>query len=330
MNTIGPGDITLHVPGAEAYAVMNDSVMNALFHDPDHKSQPAKLDIMVPEDMTWPFWMIVSADGTTRREPDQRQAKYFIKAFEVAQDLANQIRDGSVKIPAMPPELADLELFTCVLHTHQEPDQSLSYHVDVTPHAEQTILPKSFGRKNFQNMKITHRESQAMNVINSVTNSVHLDWHAAGEPTNFEQAYSRNGFHFLVRVNRADDEDSPWTTTIFGVSRQGDDPSTDVVNFEQSLYDCVLEQSPGCDHPTNQKAVGVVSDDVSDDSNRDHKSNVELLDQAHRQVMNAVIAVSCYDDKSATLTYHTEQLESAQRALTQVRKNLRANANSNA
>ena len=133
MNTIGPGDITLHVPGAEAYAVLNDSVMNALFHDPDHKSQPAKLDIMVPEDMTWPFWMIVSADGTTRREPDQRQAKYFITAFEVAQDLANKIRDGSVKIPAMPPELTDLELFTYVLHTHQETDQSLSYHVDVNP-----------------------------------------------------------------------------------------------------------------------------------------------------------------------------------------------------
>ncbi len=73
-----------------------------------------------------------------------------------------------------------------------------------------------------------------MNVINSVTNSVHLDWHAAGEPTNFEQAYSRNVFHFLVRVNRAD---GPWTTTVFGVSRQGDDPSTDVVNFEQPLYD---------------------------------------------------------------------------------------------
>ena len=166
-----------------------------------------------------------------------------------------------------------------------------------------------------------------MNVINSVTNSVHLDWHAAGEPTNFEQAYSRNGFHLLVRVNRADDADDPWTTTVFGVSRQGDDPSADVVNFEQPLYDCVLEQSPGCDHPTNRKAV---SDDVGDDSNRDHKSNVELLDQAHRQVTNAVIDVGDYDDESETLTYHTEQLQSAQRAITQVRKNLHDNANANA
>ena len=103
-----------------------------------------------------------------------------------------------------------------------------------------------------------------------------------------------------------------------------------MVNFEQPLYDCVLEQSPGCDHPTNRKAVGVVSDVVSDDSDRDHKSNVELLDQAHRQVMNAVIDVGDYDDESETLTYHTEQLESAQQAITQVRKNLRANANANA
>ena len=169
-----------------------------------------------------------------------------------------------------------------------------------------------------------------MNVMISLANSVHSDWHAAGEPTNFEQAYTRNGFHFLVRVNREDDEDGPWKTTVFGVSRQGDDPSTDVVNFEQPLYDCVLEQSPGCDHPTNRKAVGVVSDVVSDDSDRDHKSNVELLDQAHRQVMNAVIDVGDYDDESETLTYHTEQLESAQQAITQVRKNLRANANANA
>ena len=68
----------------------------------------------------------------------------------------------------------------------------------------------------------------------------------------------------------------------------------------------------------------------SDDSDRDHKSNVELLDQAHRQVMNAVIDVGDYDDESETLTYHTEQLESAQQAITQVRKNLRANANANA
>ena len=166
-----------------------------------------------------------------------------------------------------------------------------------------------------------------MNVINSVTNSVHLDWHAAGEPTNFEQAYSRNGFHLLVRVNRADDADDPWTTTVFGVSRQGDDPSADVVNFEQPLYDCVLEQSPGCDHPTNRKAV---SDVVGDDANRDHKSNVELLDQAHRQVMNAVIDVGDYDDESETLTYHTQQLESAQQAITRVRKNLRDNALANA
>ena len=90
-----------------------------------------------------------------------------------------------------------------------------------------------------------------MNVMISLANSVHSDWHAAGEPTNFEQAYTRNGFHFLVRVNRAD---GPWTTTVFGVSRQGDDPSTDVVNFEQPLYDCVLEQSPGCDHPHPNQA----------------------------------------------------------------------------
>ena len=166
-----------------------------------------------------------------------------------------------------------------------------------------------------------------MNVMISVTNSVHSDWHAAGEPTNFEQAYSHCGFHFLVRVNREDGEDGPWKTTVFGVSRQGDDPNTDVVNFEQPLYDCVLEQPPGCDHPTNGKAVAAVSDLESDP---DRKSNVELLDQAIRQVTYAVIDVGSYDDESETLTYHTRQLESAQQSITQVRENLCANANANA
>ena len=66
------------------------------------------------------------------------RAHYFITAFEVAQDLANKIRDGSVKIPAMPPELADQETCTYVLHTHQEPDQSLSCRVDVNPMIKQT------------------------------------------------------------------------------------------------------------------------------------------------------------------------------------------------
>ena len=85
----------------------------------------------------------------------------------------------------------------------------------------------------------------------------------------------------------------------------------------------MLEQSPGCDHPTNRKAVAAVSDPESDpdpDPDPDRKSNVELLDQAHRQVTNAVIDVGNYDDESETLTYHTEQLESAQQAITQVRK----------
>ena len=50
--------------------------------------------------------MITSADGTTQREPEQRQAKYFTTAFEVAQDLAEQLRVGSAKIPPMPPEIA--------------------------------------------------------------------------------------------------------------------------------------------------------------------------------------------------------------------------------
>ena len=86
--------------------MLNDSVMNALLDDPDHKSQPARLNLEVPEDMTWPFWMITSADGTTQREPNQRQAQYFMTAFEVAQDLAEQLRVGSAKISVMPPEIA--------------------------------------------------------------------------------------------------------------------------------------------------------------------------------------------------------------------------------
>ena len=159
-----------------------------------------------------------------------------------------------------------------------------------------------------------------MNAMNSVANSVHFDWHAAGQPTNCEQTYSRGGCHFLVRVNR---EDGPWTTTVFGVSRQGDDPSTDVVNFEQPLYDCVLEQSPGCDHPTNSLAVDAVADTESDP---DRKSNVELLDQAIRQVTNAVIDVGNYDDESETLTHHSQQLELAEQAITQVKSNLYAHA----
>ena len=113
--------------------MLNDSVMNALLDDPDHKSQPARLNLEVPEDMTWPFWMITSADGTTQREPNQRQAQYFMTAFEVAQDLAEQMRVGSVKIPPMPPEIADEEPFTYVLHSSKQTSQSWYYHVDVNP-----------------------------------------------------------------------------------------------------------------------------------------------------------------------------------------------------
>ena len=132
------GAITLDYAGIEAYAVLNDSVVQALLHDPDHKSQPARLHIQAPEDMTWPFWRIVGADGTTQREPDQRPAQYFMTAFEVAQDLAEQLRGGSVKIPPMPPKLEDEELFTCVLHSSKETNQSWSYHVDVNPMIAQT------------------------------------------------------------------------------------------------------------------------------------------------------------------------------------------------
>ena len=154
-----------------------------------------------------------------------------------------------------------------------------------------------------------------MNVINSVTNAAHSEWHAAGEPPNFEQAYSRGGFHFLVRITGAE---NPWTT-VFGVSRQGDDPSTDVVNFEQPLYDCRLEQLAGCDHPANQKAV-----DTGTGSGPDQKSNVELLEQAIKKVTYAVIDVGSYDDESQTLTYHSQQLEFAEQAMTKVRNNLHA------
>ncbi len=127
------GTITLDHDGIESYAVLNDSVIQALLDDPDHESQPSRLHIQVPEDMTWPFWMITSADGTTQREPNQRQAQYFMTAFEVAQDLAEQLRVGSVRIPPMPPEIADEELFTCVLHSSKETNPSWSYHVDDSP-----------------------------------------------------------------------------------------------------------------------------------------------------------------------------------------------------
>ena len=163
-----------------------------------------------------------------------------------------------------------------------------------------------------------------MNAINAATNAAHFDWHAAGQPANFEQAYSQSGFHFWVRITNAD---GPWMTTVFWVSRQGNDLTTDVVNFEQPLYDCVLEQSSGCDHPINRKGHAATHE-VGDGP--DQKANLELLDQAIQQVLYAVIDVGCYDDESEILTYHTEQLESAQRAITQVRKNLRANANANA
>ena len=61
-----------------------------------------------------------SADGTTQHEPNQRQAKYFITAFEVAQDLAEQLRVRSVRIPPMPPEITDEKPFTYVLHSSKE------------------------------------------------------------------------------------------------------------------------------------------------------------------------------------------------------------------
>ena len=171
-----------------------------------------------------------------------------------------------------------------------------------------------------------------MNAIDAATNAAHFDWHAAGQPANFEQAYSQSGFHFLVRVNREDDEDGPWKTTVFGVSRQGDDPSTDVVNFEQPLYDCVLEQtSESTPHPRQAEVDSPENGSENGPANElDHRSNLGLLDQAIQQVMYAVIDVGSYDDESETLTYHTQQLESAQRAITQVRKNLRDNALANA
>ena len=144
-----------------------------------------------------------------------------------------------------------------------------------------------------------------MNAINAATNAAHFDWHAAGQPANFEQAYSQSGFHFWVRITNAD---GPWMTTVFWVSRQGNDLTTDVVNFEQPLYDCVLEQSSGCDHPINRKGHAATHE-VGDGP--DQKANLELLDQAIQQVLYAVIDVGCYDDESEILTYHTEQLESA-------------------
>ena len=160
-----------------------------------------------------------------------------------------------------------------------------------------------------------------MNAINAATNAAaHFDRHAAGEPTNFEQACRRSGFHCLVRVGHADQEHHPWTTTVFGVSRQGDDPSTDVVNFEQPLYDCRLEQSPGCDHPTNHKAVHTgTGTGTGSKSGPDQKSNVELLEQAIQQVTYAVIDVGSYDDESETMTYHSQQLEFTEHAMTKVR-----------
>ena len=45
-----------------------------------------------------------------------------------------------------------------------------------------------------------------MNVINSVTNSVHLDWHAAGMRPRLERAYSGGDLHFLVITT---DEEAP-------------------------------------------------------------------------------------------------------------------------
>ena len=113
-----------------------------------------------------------------------------------------------------------------------------------------------------------------MNAINAATNAAHFDWHAAGQPANFEQAYSQSGFHFWVRITNAD---GPWMTTVFWVSRQGNDLTTDVVNFEQPLYDCVLEQSSGCDHPINRKGHAATHE-VGDGP--DQKANLELLDQA--------------------------------------------------
>ena len=288
------GAITLDDAGIEAYAVLNDSVVQALLRDPDHKSQPSRLNIQVPEDMTWPFWMIVSADATRTRPtagtvlhdgirscPRPRRATARRLSKNTA-DAAGTRRRGSVHLR---PVLQQGSKPVLVLPRRRQPDahandvplnarvprrhgpavltksrRKTTRHLarsQLQTTAQQIFLPKGFRQKTFSKneisqMKSVKGERQAVNVINLVTNSVHSAWHAAGEPINFEQAYSRGGCHFLVRVNRAD---GPWTTTVFGVSRQGDDPSADVVNFEQPLYDCVLEQSPGCDHPTSGKAL---------------------------------------------------------------------------
>ena len=45
-----------------------------------------------------------------------------------------------------------------------------------------------------------------MNVINSVTNSVHLDWHAGGMRPRLERAYGGGDLHFLVIIT---DEEAP-------------------------------------------------------------------------------------------------------------------------
>ena len=56
------------------------------------------------------------------------------------------------------------------------------------------------------------------------------------------------------------------------------------------------------------------------------KSNLQLPDQAIRQVCNAIVDIGSYDDERERLTYHTEKLEEAEPAITLVRDNRYANA----
>lgn len=164
-----------------------------------------------------------------------------------------------------------------------------------------------------------------MNAVTAVTQTAHLDWHTAGMPPRFKRAYSHQAFHFLVMIT---DEDGPWETSVFWVNRDGDDPNTDEANFDEPLYDCVLEQTSECTpHPRQAEINSPENGSENGPANElDHRSNLEMLDQAIQQVTYAVIDVGTYDDESETLTYHTQQLKSAQQAITQVRENLHAKA----
>ena len=93
------------------------------------------------------------------------------------------------------------------------------------------------------------------------------------------------------------------------------------MNFKEPIYDCTLEQTLGCTlHPNHKE------DDNAAENGPDAKSNLQLLDQAMQEVSNAIVDIGSYDDESETLIYHTEKLEEAEPASTQVRNNLYAHA----